>query len=238
MSNLILPNRIISFLQYGRKREGKAMLKLQKDLRDELKDEYLSYMSSTVAIAMTIAYYAHRDAVRVNNEQYITHPMAIAEHFKNLTMIEEDVFVEEDLYKFDLFHQGIQEVCWLHDVIEDTPYTLEDIRDVFDSVRLAEYFDQWISKPLELITHDKSEPYPIYIGKVIEHPTSALVKLLDLHNNSNAFTLDKLGEKELKRIQDYVGYMKVINDKYHFIEKFNAYLDYMSYKIYQKNKEE
>ena len=214
------------------------MLKLQKDLRDELKDDYESYMDSTVTIAMTIAFYAHKDQVRVNNEQYITHPMAIAEHFKQLTMIEEDVFNEEDLYKFNLFHQGIQEVCWLHDVIEDTPYTLEDIRDVFESVGLANYFDQWIKKPLELITHDKSESYPIYIKKVLKHPTSALVKLLDLHNNSNPFTLDKFEEKELKRTQDYISYMKMINDKYHFIEKFNEYQNYVSYKIYQKNKEE
>ena len=70
------------------------MLKLQKDLRDELKDDYESYMDSTVTIAMTIAFYAHKDQVRVNNEQYITHPMAIAEHFKQLTMIERIIIGE------------------------------------------------------------------------------------------------------------------------------------------------
>lgn len=203
------------------------MLKLQKDLRNEYKDEYESYMDSTVAIAMGIAFYAHRKQERVNGEAYVSHPMALAKHFCELTQIEADDFDEENLYKLDLYHQGVQEVCWLHDVIEDTGYTLEDIRDVYESMGLEGYFDQWISKPLALITHDKSEPYPIYIDKVNQHQTSALVKFLDLYNNSNPLTLDVFGDKELKRIQDYASYMKTINDKYHFIERFNKYGEYI-----------
>ena len=203
------------------------MKKLQKDLREELKDEYDSFMTSSVSIAMTIAFFAHRNQERLNKESYIVHPKALADHFSKLSHIDDEDFDENDLYKVGLHYQGVLEVCWLHDVIEDTSYTLEDIRDVFysESTSLGEYFDSFISRALTLITHDKSEPYPVYISKVCKNMTASLVKFLDLYNNSNPFTLDKLEEKELKRIQDYISYMKVINDKYHFIEKFNAYED-------------
>ena len=201
------------------------MLKLQKDLRDEWKGEYEEEFSSTVVIAMNIAFYAHRDASRVNGEAYITHPKGIADHFSYLSQIDADDCDEENLAKVGLHYQGVLEVCWLHDVIEDTPYTIEDIEDVFEDRGLKDYFNTFIKRPLELITHDKSEAYPIYIEKVYKNLTASIVKFLDLCNNSNPLTLDHLGDKELKRIQDYATYMKTINDKWHLIERFNDYLD-------------
>lgn len=201
------------------------MLKLQKELRDEWKEEYEDSFTSTVEIAMNIAFYAHRNQKRVNGEAYITHPKAIVEHFWYLSQINEDDFDEENLYTVGLHYQGVLEVCWLHDVIEDTPYTIEDIIDVYEDRGLKDYFDTFIKKPLMLITHDKSEPYPAYIKKVCKNLTASIVKFLDLCNNSNPLTLDQLGDKELKRIQDYASYMKVINDEWHLIERFNSYLD-------------
>lgn len=201
------------------------MLKLQKELRDEWKEEYEDSFTSTVEIAMNIAFYAHRNQKRVNGDAYITHPKSLAEHFCYLSQIEEGDFDEENLYKVGLHYQGVLEVCWLHDVIEDTPYTIEDIIDVYEDRGLKDYFDTFIKKPLMLITHDKSEPYPVYIEKVCKNLTASIVKFLDLCNNSNPLTLDQLGDKELKRIQDYASYMKVINDEWHLIERFNNYLD-------------
>lgn len=201
------------------------MLKLQKELRDEWKEVYEDSFTSTVEIAMNIAFYAHRDAQRVNGDAYITHPKSLAEHFWYLSQINEDDFDEENLYTVGLHYQGVLEVCWLHDVIEDTPYTIEDIIDVYEDRGLKDYFDTFIKKPLMLITHDKSEPYPVYIEKVCKNLTASIVKFLDLCNNSNPLTLDQLGDKELKRIQDYASYMKVINDEWHLIERFNNYLD-------------
>lgn len=208
------------------------MLKLQKELRDEWKEEYEDSFTSTVEIAMNIAFFAHKDQTRLDGDSYISHPRAIANNFLKLSQIDEEDFDENDLYKVGLHYQGVLEVCWLHDVIEDTVYTLDDIRDVYESCHLEEYFDIFISKPLTLITHDKSEPYPNYIEKVCQNMTASLVKFLDLYNNSCPFTLDKLEDKELKRIQDYASYMKIINDKFHFIEKFNCY----SYLRYLKRK--
>lgn len=201
------------------------MLKLQKELREEWKEEYEDSFTSTVEIAMNIAFYAHRNQKRVNGEAYITHPKAIVEHFWYLSQINEDDFDEENLYTVGLHYQGVLEVCWLHDVIEDTPYTIEDIIDVYEDRGLKDYFDTFIKKPLMLITHDKSEPYPVYIAKVCKNLTASIVKFLDLCNNSNPLTLDQLGDKELKRIQDYASYIKVINDEWHLIERFNSYLD-------------
>ena len=214
------------------------MLKLQKDLREEWKGEYEDSFSTTVIIAMNIAFYAHRDAQRVNGEAYITHPKGLADHFCYLSQINEDDFDEENLYKVGLHYQGVLEVCWLHDVIEDTPYTLEDIRDVYEDRHLEDYFDTFIKRPLELITHDKSEAYPIYIEKVCKNLTASIVKFLDLCNNSNPLTLDQFGDKELKRIQDYASYMKTINDEWQLIERFNAYQDIVFTKRWERRKQQ
>lgn len=214
------------------------MLKLLKDLKDEWKGEYEDSFTSSVVIAMNIAFYAHRDASRVNGDAYITHPKALADHFSFLSQIDESDFDENNLYKVGLHYQGVLEVCWLHDVIEDTPYTIEDIQEVFEDRGLKEYFDTFIKRPLELITHDKSEDYPIYIEKVCKNLTASIVKFLDLYNNSNPLTLDHLGDKELKRIQDYASYMKMINDEWHLIERFNDYLDIVCMKRFEESRKQ
>ena len=212
------------------------MLKLLKDLKEEWKGEYESSFTTTVEIAMNIAFFAHRGAQRVNGEAYITHPKGLADYFSYLSQINEDDFDEENLYKVGLHYQGVLEVCWMHDVIEDTPYTIEEIEEVFEERSVGDYFRTFIKRPLELITHDKSEPYPIYIEKVCKNLTASIVKFLDLYNNSNPLTLDHLGDNELKRIQDYASYMKMINDEWHLIERFNDYLDIVYMKRWQKRK--
>ena len=202
------------------------MMKLEKDLQEYYKDEYEKHMSTSVSIARAIAIMAHLNQKRLCGVPYVSHPYGLASMFKTLTFMDYDGFDEDDVYRFNIPVSGILELCWLHDVVEDTIYTEEEIRDVFNSHGLGDFYDAFIHKPLLLITHDKSEPYPSYIDKVCSNVYSALVKLLDMNDNLTLWSLDHLGDKEVKRIADYASYAKTINDKFHFIESFNEYTKY------------
>ncbi len=181
---------------------------------------YSSYLS------MEICEYAHRDQKRVNGEDYANHPARCLNMYRYLVGIKEGKLGGIDidlLYSYDVPFYGVQELCLLHDVIEDTTLTYEDLYDIFKENELDRYYRLYIDKPLHYLSHDKSVPYPIYIKECLKDPLSSLVKMLDLNDNLNTLTLDTLNSDNLKRCHEYLTYIDIINQKYHFIENINAY---------------
>lgn len=174
-------------------------------------------------IALIIATYAHREQKRVNGEPYITHPISIENFYYDLLWKYPNPYKTEAMKDNDLPTIGIGETMLLHDVVEDTSITHEDIRNLFYEWNWGEYFDLFIDEPLRVITHDKNDDYDTYIAKVLENKEAALVKAFDLMDNTNLLTLDKLTDKEYERALKYLKYFKMINDKYHFVEKICNY---------------
>ena len=199
------------------------MLRLEKELREKLKDNYDFHMASSVGIAKEIAKHAHKNQKRLCGAPYILHPYRVADTFMQLASIDGKHFDYDELRSFGIQPEGVLEAAWLHDVLEDTEYTAEEIKDIYKNQELEVFFKLYIENPLLLITHDKKEPYPLYIEKVCQNPTSALVKLLDLNDNTCILELNELGNYEVDRIHRYALYSKRINDQYHFIERLNAY---------------
>ena len=182
--------------------------------------------SSSEYIAQQISMFAHRSQKRINGENYFSHSYGVMQSYRNLVgIVENDYFcLDKDLLlSYSLPYDGVQEVCLLHDVLEDTEVTMEEIEEVFTQFSLGSYFRLYIKQPLSLITHDKSEDYPTYIAKLIDNPVASLVKLLDLANNMNPATLTKLGDFEFDRICKYAYFSKLINDIWHFLENANEY---------------
>lgn len=68
-------------------------------------------------------------------------------------------------------------VGFLHDVVEDTPYTLDDIA--------KEGFDEETMEALKLLTHNKIEPYMDYIRNICQsgNQTAINVKINDIRHN-------------------------------------------------------
>lgn len=172
----------------------------------------------TVGLASLIAVCAHNGQKRDNGKSYINHPSHCADMFYDLFTIH-GYKGKTAFRNSGIPYNGVPEVAYLHDVVEDTELTHEDIRDIYVEKGYKEYFDTYIDEPLYLITHNKKDSYDVYINNVIKHPTSALVKLLDLTDNMNLFGLRELGVKELDRTMKYAYYFKKINDVYHFLEK-------------------
>lgn len=86
-------------------------------------------------------------------------------------------------------------VAILHDVVEDTSITFEDL--------IQSGFNFEIIEALKLLTHDNAIPYSEYIAKIALNPIAREVKLRDLEHNSKITRLKGLREKDFDRLAKY-----------------------------------
>ena len=123
--------------------------------------------------AMKIAYEAHHGQVDKSGVPYIFHPIHLAEQMET----------EEECI-----------VALLHDVVEDTDITFEQLEKEFSPV---------VIEVLKLLTHDDSIEYMEYIRKLKHNPIARTVKLADLWHNYDITRLKKITKKDLKRREKY-----------------------------------
>jgi (p)ppGpp synthase/HD superfamily hydrolase len=83
----------------------------------------------------------------------------------------------------------------LHDVIEDTPCTLADLRE-------KGYLEQ-VLQALEYLTKRIDEPYEQFIERVKKNPVARRVKHADLEDNMNPQRLLVLNLDALERAKKY-----------------------------------
>jgi (p)ppGpp synthase/HD superfamily hydrolase len=105
--------------------------------------------------AREIATFAHMDQTRNNGRPYIKHP-------ERVTAAVED---------------RLKPIALLHDTVEDSSITLEDLKD--------EGFPSYILDAVDLLTHRKGESNVSYWSKIKENPDALAVKLEDIHDNVN-----------------------------------------------------
>jgi len=117
--------------------------------------------------AMKLAYRAHHGQVDQGGIPYIFHPFHLAEQM-------------EDEYTTC--------VALLHDVVEDTEVTLEE---------LATIFPKEVIEAVNIMTHRKGEPYLAYVARIKENPIAKAVKLADLRHNSDESRLENASEETL-----------------------------------------
>ncbi len=131
--------------------------------------------------ALKLCFAAHRDQTDKSGLPYVFHPFHLAEQMPDeLTTV----------------------VALLHDVVEDTPYTLEDL------ARLG--FPQKVLSTLARLTHDPSVPYLDYVAALKKDPIARQVKLADLRHNSDLTRLDHVDEKARQRAEKYVAAIRLL----------------------------
>ena len=86
-------------------------------------------------------------------------------------------------------------VALLHDTVEDTDITLEDLRE--------EGYPEEVLEALALLTHDKSVDYFDYVKALAPNPIARKVKLADLRHNSDITRINEVTEEDLARIEKY-----------------------------------
>ena len=126
--------------------------------------------------AMCLCFKAHRDQTDKVGVPYVFHPFHLAEQ-----MTDEKTTV----------------AALLHDVVEDTGYTFEDLAQMG--------FDADVIAALRLLTHDPALPYMDYVAALKPNPIARAVKLADLAHNSDLtrFAPCEIDEWALKRQEKY-----------------------------------
>lgn len=132
--------------------------------------------------AMKLCFQAHKDQTDKSGIPYVFHPIHLAEQMKD-----EDTTV----------------VALLHDVAEDTTYTLEDLA--------AMGFNDRVIAAIRLMTHDENIPYMEYVAKIKENPIAKAVKLADLAHNSDTTRLDTVDAEAAARIKKYERAIALLN---------------------------
>ena len=105
--------------------------------------------------ALCLAYEAHHGQLDKSGLPYINHPLHLAEQ---------------------MYDETSCTVALLHDVVEDTAVTLED---------LAKEFPPEVIEAVDLLTHKPGVDYFDYIRAVRTNHTALTVKLADLNHNSD-----------------------------------------------------
>ncbi len=123
--------------------------------------------------AMNIAYSAHMGQFDKAGVPYIFHPIHLAEQMDT----------EEECI-----------VALLHDVVEDTEVTFEDLKKDFSKT---------IIDAIRLLTRDKSVDYMEYVKNLKSNTIARKVKLADLRHNSDSTRLIKITDKDIERINKY-----------------------------------
>lgn len=133
--------------------------------------------------AMIIAYNAHKNQLDKAGIPYIYHPIHLAEQMDTET-------------------ECI--VALLHDVVEDTDITFDDLEKEFpkDSI-----------EALKLLTHDKSVDYMEYIKAIKENDIAKKVKIADLIHNSDETRLENITQKDVLRKEKYKKALEVLLEK-------------------------
>ncbi len=93
-------------------------------------------------------------------------------------------------------------VALLHDLIEDTDYTAQDLKNMGFSDRVV--------NAISVMTHKAEMPYMEYIKLIKSNPIATEVKKADLAHNSDLSRLDVIDEKAIERKEKYKAAMALL----------------------------
>jgi len=139
------------------------------------REMFANNSSEIVRKAFWFAEEAHKGQVDKSGRDYINHPMTVAS------------FVSDD------------EICTvtalLHDVVEDTDTTFEDLEIIFPIE---------VTDALKLLTHKKGVPYLEYVENIKRsgNAVAKRVKLADLKHNMDLTRLPVITDKDRKRVEE------------------------------------
>lgn len=131
--------------------------------------------------AMNLAYCAHHGQFDKGGVPYIFHPIHLAES------------MDDEVSAC---------VALLHDTVEDTDVTLE---------QLAREFPREIVEAIDLLTHRDGVEYFDYVRAIKANPVAVKVKLADLTHNGDPKRICNQGNAE-KRREKYAKAKKILTE--------------------------
>ena len=125
-------------------------------------------------LALSIAMEAHRGQFDKAGVDYIEHPLYVA----SLVCTEDE-----------------KAVALLHDVIEDSPFTAEEL--------LLAGLPETVVTAFQVLSKKNGQDYQTYLETVKSNPLARVVKLAVLKHNSDLSRLSSVTEKDLERLEKY-----------------------------------
>lgn len=130
---------------------------------------------SNLERAVAIAVKAHQGQKDKYGAPYILHPLRVMAR------------VSSDTEKI---------VAILHDVVEDTDWTFQQLR--------KEGFSDEVIRALDCVTKREGEPYEDFVKRSAGNPLARRVKLADLEDNMDIRRLNSVEAKDLERLNKYL----------------------------------
>jgi len=124
--------------------------------------------------ALAIAVKAHQGQTDKVGEPYILHPLRIM---------------------FKMSNETERMVALLHDVVEDSPLTLDDLRKAG--------FPDTVIEAVDGLTRRDHEDYEVYVERASRNPLARKIKVADLEDNMNLRTQHGLTEIDKSRMARY-----------------------------------
>ena len=134
--------------------------------------KFISIEQIYISIAKRYATEQHKGQKRRGGAPYVTHLQAVADS------------VEKDEEK---------QVAWLHDTIEDTDTTRDDLRDLG--------FSENVIEAVWTLTKWSDEDYTAYLCRVKQNPLALKVKLADIKHNLSDKPTAKQHERYTKALK-------------------------------------
>ena len=140
-----------------------------------------SVVSSKTSSSTRTVSRGHKEQIDKSGMPYVFHPFHLAEQMQD----EESTIV-----------------ALLHDVVEDTDYTLDDLSKMG--------FDDSVLTAINLMTHEDGVPYMDYVEQIKTNPIAKIVKLADLRHNSDMTRLDVVTPRNQERAEKYLAAIKLL----------------------------
>ena len=134
-------------------------------------------MKNALSKAIHLATVAHHGQFDKQGMPYILHVLAVMANLRNIE--------DEDLMC----------IAALHDVVEDTYVTLEDLRN--------EGFSDRVVNTVSLLTKEEGYSEEGYLNGILSSKDAILVKLADLEHNMDIKRLKGIRDKDMARLQKY-----------------------------------
>lgn len=141
-----------------------------------------------VEIAKNICREAHTGQKDKLGKDYYLHPFAVADMIESANIVDENILV----------------TAYLHDVIEDTDWTIHDLEEAG--------FPSEVIEAVDILTHKDGDSYQEYLDKIIVNDIALTVKKYDLLHN---FSPERSAGLNNYRRRKYVGalnYLKMQGD--------------------------
>lgn len=136
--------------------------------------EQRSRYNSLLELAVKVAEQAHKGQTDKGGNSYIEHPKAVAAQVNN---------TEHKI------------VAYLHDVVEDTEITLDDLSEMGFTFRIV--------NSVRLLTKTKELTYEEYLKRLKADDNARHVKIADLRHNLDISRIPEPTEKDHKRLEKY-----------------------------------